>query len=227
MKTGTKSVLYGAHCFFIHPVFVAIAWIKLYGFPWDPRLWVAFFVHDLGYWGKPNMDGEEGETHPELGAILMHKWFDKKGRWENIGRYQTMYTAGSTDWYNFCYYHSRFLAKRDGRPYSKLCVADKLAVALEPAWLYLPRVKWTGEIHEYRELSSRREGEGENISKFQSMLLNDECEAAWLKGMKSYLSAWAYEHRDGKKDTWTPDKRRQSPLKEFTNNSLRKTNLFK
>lgn len=51
MKTGTKSVLFGAHCFFIHPLFVALAWWKLFGFPWDPRLWVAFFVHDLGYWG--------------------------------------------------------------------------------------------------------------------------------------------------------------------------------
>lgn len=33
MKVGTKSVLFGAHCFFIHPVFVAIAWIKLFGWP--------------------------------------------------------------------------------------------------------------------------------------------------------------------------------------------------
>lgn len=35
MKIGTKSVLYGAHCFIIHPWFVALAWWKLYGFPWD------------------------------------------------------------------------------------------------------------------------------------------------------------------------------------------------
>jgi hypothetical protein len=55
MKVGTKSVLFGAHCFLIHPFFVAAAWIKLYGFPWDPRLWIAFFVHDLGYFGKPNI----------------------------------------------------------------------------------------------------------------------------------------------------------------------------
>jgi len=65
MKVGTKSVLFGAHCFFLHPWFVAAAWWKLYGFPFDLRLWVAFFCHDLGYLGKPNMDGPEGETHPE------------------------------------------------------------------------------------------------------------------------------------------------------------------
>ena len=76
MKTGTKSILYGAHCFLLHPVFVAVAWVKLFGWTWDPRVWVAFFVHDLGYWGKPNMDGKEGETHPELGAKIMHFLFD-------------------------------------------------------------------------------------------------------------------------------------------------------
>lgn len=76
MKTGTKSILYGAHCFFLHPIFVAVAWVKLFGWTWDPRVWVAFFVHDLGYWGKPNMDGTEGETHPELGAKIMHFFFD-------------------------------------------------------------------------------------------------------------------------------------------------------
>ena len=48
MKVGTKSVLFGAHAFWLHPFFVAVAWTRLYGFPWDPRLWVAFFVHDLG-----------------------------------------------------------------------------------------------------------------------------------------------------------------------------------
>src|SRR5882757_8921986 len=73
---GTKSVLFGAHCFFLHPWFVAAGWCKLYGFPWDPRLWVAFFVHDLGYLGKPNMDGPEGESHPEFGAKVMGFLFD-------------------------------------------------------------------------------------------------------------------------------------------------------
>lgn len=72
IKVGTKSVLYGVHCFFIHPFVVAVAWIKLFGWPLDHRIWIAFFVHDLGYWGKPNMDGKEGETHPELGAKIMH-----------------------------------------------------------------------------------------------------------------------------------------------------------
>ncbi len=41
MRIGTKSVVFGAHQFWIHPFFVFIAWWRLYGFPWDPRLWVA------------------------------------------------------------------------------------------------------------------------------------------------------------------------------------------
>jgi hypothetical protein len=72
MKIGTKSVLFGAHGFFLHPLFVALAWWKLYGFPFDPRLWLAFTLHDLGYIGKPNIDGPEGEEHPTFGARVMH-----------------------------------------------------------------------------------------------------------------------------------------------------------
>lgn len=68
MKIGTKSILFGVHQFAIHPVILALAWTKLFGMPTDPRLWLAFGLHDIGYIGKPNMDGKEGETHPELGA---------------------------------------------------------------------------------------------------------------------------------------------------------------
>ena len=37
----------------------------------------------------------------------------------------------------------------DGLPISRLCLADKLAFALTPAWLYLPMAGWTGELREY------------------------------------------------------------------------------
>ena len=121
MKIGTKSVLFGAHQFAIHPWFVVWGWWKLFGFPFDPRLWIAFFVHDLGYLGKPNMDGPEGETHVELGAAIMDLFF-------------------GPNWAEFCRYHSRFYAKKDGMPFSRLCLAYKLAISLTPYWLYLPMV---------------------------------------------------------------------------------------
>jgi hypothetical protein len=174
MKIGTKSVLFGAHCFFIHPWFVAYSWWKLYGFPFDPRLWLAFFVHDLGYIGKPNMDGPEGELHPYLGARIMGVF----------GKY----------WYWFSLYHSRFLAKKNNARYSKLCVADKLAIVLTPNWIYLPMVRATGEIKEYMK-------DAERNSNGQIKIQNSE--VVWINGVKDYVRKWVAEHKDMKYDSWT------------------------
>lgn len=192
MKIGTKSVLFGAHCFFIHPWFVAYSWWKLYGFPFDPRLWVAFFVHDLGYIGKPNMDGDEGEMHPFYGAFVMGALFGRK-------------------WFEFSLYHSRFLAKKLGGQPSKLCIADKLAIAVTPAWLYLPMVNWTGEIHEYIKLSAKRETQvegGVQNNKYESMQLMANTQKEWYSNLQKYILSWVDEHKDGKIDTWTPSQKK-------------------
>ena len=66
MKVGTKSVIGGAHCFLLHPFFVAWGWKRLFGVPWDPRLWFSFALHDIGYVGRGDMDGPEGEGHVVL-----------------------------------------------------------------------------------------------------------------------------------------------------------------
>ena len=55
MRVGTKSVLFGVHAIWIHPFFVAWAWWRLFGFPWDPKLWFAFALHDAGYVFRPNI----------------------------------------------------------------------------------------------------------------------------------------------------------------------------
>ncbi len=174
MKIGTKSVLFGAHCFFIHPFILAYSWWRLYGFPYDPRLWLSFFVHDLGYIGKPNMDGEEGELHPYWGACVMGI-FGKK-------------------WFDFNLYHSRFLAKKQGAQFSKLCVADKLAIVLTPNWLYLPMVNWTGEIKEYMKDAAKNSNH---------QVSADDGQLAWINGVKDYVRKWVDEHKDLKKDNWT------------------------
>jgi len=179
MKVGTKSVLFGAHCFFIHPFYVALAWWKLYGFPWDPRLWVAFFVHDLGYWGKPNMDGEEGELHPYLGARLMRALFGER-------------------WYEFTLYHSRFLAKKNGAQFSRLCVADKYAICLTPSWLYIPMTLATGEIHEYiKDAERNNDGRVQPTKKYLD----------WHQAVKAYVRLWVEEHKDLRPDYWTGARR--------------------
>jgi hypothetical protein len=188
MTIGTKSVLFGAHQFLIHPWFVAAAWWRLYGFPADPRLWVAFFVHDLGYLGKPNMDGPEGETHPELGADIMWRLFD---RW-SIGADG----RPSRAWHDFVLFHSRYYAKQQGRPFSMLCVADKLAIALTPAWLYLPMVRLTGEAREYMTRESRQS------SRHWTPERRDV--RRWYVNCQAWCRAWALEHRDCREDSWTP-----------------------
>jgi len=168
-------------------------------------LWVAFFVHDLGYWGKPNMDGEEGEWHVLFGARVMTRLFDlARDRWLWIpGPDGLLHQFGT--WGIFSLLHSRFLCKRLNMHPSRLCCADKLAVALEPAWLYLPRARASGEIHEYMKLAVQREGDGEPIRKYATMNLATYDQRAWLLGVKAYLRAWAWEHRDGRADTWTPN----------------------
>jgi hypothetical protein len=204
MKIGTRSILFGAHCFLLHPWFVFAAWWKLYGFPWDPRLWVAFFVHDLGYWGKPNMDGKEGETHPELGAIIMHKLFDHTIITTEIDTDgNEIICINNYTWYDFCYYHSRFLAKQHGKSYSRLCVADKLSICLTPYWLYLPMVRLTGEVYEYMKHSEKKEGD--SPTKYASMKLCSESQKSWYLSVQKYIKLWVDEHKDGKEDRWTPN----------------------
>lgn len=212
MKIGTKSVLFGAHCFAFHWFFVALGWWKLHrfksvyigyrsGYPqtlrwrlgwrggpvfaslWKPQLWLAFFIHDIGYFGKPNMDGTEGEQHPRVGADIMRRIFGEP-------------------WGKFVLYHSRFLAKQEGARPSALCIADKLAIALTPGWLYLPMVNLTGEIREYMAKSSAMNATG---NKYSGMNLDVRSQRAWYRDMCSYVRRWVAEHKDGREDTWTPD----------------------
>jgi hypothetical protein len=180
MRIGTKSVLFGAHAFYLHPWFVAAAWWKLFGFPWDIRLWFAFAVHDLGYLFLPNMDGPEGEEHPRFGAKIMGWLFD----W-----------SGSTRWHDFCLYHSRYFSKKYGAQPSKLCFADKLSFCLTPRWLYLPMVTATGEINEYLKNAQTADSEHWKPTGYDKK--------RWHAQLKDYMRCWVYEHLDGSVDTWT------------------------
>lgn len=180
MTVGTKSVLFGAHQFAIHPWFVAAAWWKLYGFPWDLRLWIAFFVHDLGYVGKPNIDGPEGERHVEFGATVMRRLFGQA-------------------WGDLCLFHSRYYAKKHGQSFSRLCVADKLSIAMTPAWLYLPAVTLTGEIREYLKNAQRSESTHWKPTGFDGRV--------WYSQLRRYMREWVEAHKDGAKDTWTSENR--------------------
>jgi hypothetical protein len=183
MRVGTKSVIFGVHSVLIHPFFVAWAWWRLYGFPWDPRLWFAFFVHDVGYLFSPNMDGREGEQHVVLGGRIMGWLF-------------------APEWRDFVLCHSRHWAKRVGKRYSKLCLADKLAFVLTPTWLYLPMARLSGELHEYMRVASARQLCG-SFTRFELSLLDSRDPRVWLEGLKIYTRRWVEQHRNGIRDRWT------------------------
>ncbi len=196
MKIGTRSLLFGYHQFLIHPLFVALSWWRLYGFPWDVRLWVAFIVHDWGYWGKPNMDGQEGELHPWTGAKIMGFLFDARDQWGHKQplRSRTAAVLGTIcdliwghcpercNWYCFTFYHSRFLAKRYGRKTSRLCVADKAVALIMPMWLQLVLWNLSGEIHEYM-LGQNGRTSGVGLTQVQ-----------WYREMRKVLEAFVQEN---------------------------------
>lgn len=135
MKVGTKSLLFGVHQVFWHPVTVLIAWWKLYGRPSWKEL-ICIIVHDWGYWGSPNMDGKEGEMHPGRGALLMWRLFL------------------DMQYYELVMFHSRHYARQFNREPSKLCWADKLSILYEPWWFYIPRAWLSGELFEYRIIAA-------------------------------------------------------------------------
>jgi hypothetical protein len=113
--------------------------------------WVAIFCHDIGYWGKPNMDGPEGQTHPEAGARLAKQIVHRVGFWifDNSfsGDEKRCYYAGVA--HDLALYHSSAYAKANGQPTSALYWPDKLSIFFDPRWFYLLRAKATGEVWEY------------------------------------------------------------------------------
>jgi hypothetical protein len=177
MRVGLKSILGGAHCFALHPFFVAWGWSKLYGLPIDPRLWAAFFLHDIGYIYCREMDGDEGEKHLLLGADIIRCLFGPK-------------------WGSEYLRHSRYRCRRAGLPISRLCLADKLAFVLTPAWLYLPMARWTGELAEYTERSRTRQTCSSDYTASELADLNAGDERRWLRGLQSYTLRWVLEHHD-------------------------------
>lgn len=135
MKTGTKSILFGVHQFLWHPITVWLAWVWLYKKVPNIKETICIIIHDWGYWGKKNMDDEEGEKHPEVGAKIAGRLFGQ-------------------EYYNLCLFHSRHYARNAGHEPSLLCWADKLSILFEPWWLYLPRAWASGELFEYRRIAA-------------------------------------------------------------------------
>lgn len=210
MNVGTRSVLFGAHAFFYHPFSVAAGWWELYrwapaldGGRWpallDPRAWLAFFIHDLGYLGKPNMDGPEGERHPEPTALLISLLFDRERAdvwrwWKAVDADRRPIHEVLGPWGRFVLLHSRHYSMAAGVQPSRLCAADKMAPTFTPWWLYLPGVIWSGELDEYLD-QAHRSGASAGI--------DTSTPRRWYATMAAHCEGWAREHADGRADTWT------------------------
>lgn len=177
MRVGTKSILFGVHAFWLHPIFVAIAWVKIYGsLPSKPHsdsikrfrgkrspLWpvyLSFIVHDWGYWGCRSMDGEDGKLHPILGAKIVERFYGPK-------------------WGLFCKYHSRSLARLDNVNPSELCAPDKLAILFYPKWLYLLLARMSGELYEYMRNGDTEAG--------REVGIDSATPETWLDSTRAYM----------------------------------------
>lgn len=148
MKMGTRSVLFGVHQFLWHPWTVARAWRHIYGRWPNFDEWICIACHDTpGYWGCPNMDGEEGRRHPERGAEiaerLVYLWYRLRGHPRIVSR---LYAAEAFD---RTIAHSSHYARMRGMKPSALYLPDKASILFEPRWFYLLRARLSGEIYEY------------------------------------------------------------------------------
>lgn len=190
MRVGTKSVLFGYHAFWLHPFFVAEAWRRLYGFPRDLRLWACFLLHDIGYLGKSNMDGADGETHPAVGAKIIGALFGQ-------------------EWHDFCLFHSRHYAAAQGKPTSRLCVADKLAFTLYPTWLCVLLCRLSGEMSEYLDNAARTNVDA-MLRKPNDLSMRAVCALegvrcagrdrdawAWQRELSIYMDSWVVRNPEG------------------------------
>jgi hypothetical protein len=168
-------VLFGAHALWLHPWFVAAAWWRLYGFPVDPRLYAAFWLHDIGYLGCSDMDGPDGESHVELGARVMQVLFGR-------------------EWGDFCRRHSRYWVKTHGGELSALAAADKLAFAITPWWLYIPMTAATGELREYMAVSQQRQAGDNSFTEAERESLASGNRRRWLSALQAYTVWWVRQH---------------------------------
>lgn len=148
MNVGTKSILFGVHQFLWHPWTVGRAWRHIHGRWPSLNKWICIFVHDLGYWGCPNMDGAEGKEHPVKGAMLASKLVSWAARLRGKSRRGSWSVAAESYWFTLGH-STHYANKHLGGVVSDLYLADKASILFDPPWFYLLRGWLSGEVAEY------------------------------------------------------------------------------
>ena len=165
----------GAHNLILHPLLVWIAWGKLYGYTLSPYRIVQFIVHDWGYWGRIDIDGDSGKDHPYLGAKIVSFLFDWGPNRKKYAIGDGILRLGPRGVETL--FHSRYMTRRhpeiwgmegalhghyykftaqwklygasSRRDITRLCAADKLAFCLSIEWMYKFMAVVSGEDKEY------------------------------------------------------------------------------
>ena len=112
MTEGTKSYLIGCHQFFLHPLWVIVAWRKVHGC--YPRFWelICIFIHGIGVCGRQYLSVSGAKRgHWERGAVWAYKLFGYMG-------------------YALCAGHT----SESGEFRSLLSLADKYSWLVAPMW---------------------------------------------------------------------------------------------
>lgn len=113
MTEGTKSYLIGCHQFFLHPLFVFIAWRLEYKMWPKLREVIAIILHDIGICGRNYLSDDNAKIgHWILGADIAYKLLGQEGYF---------LTAG----------HAK---EESGLGESLLARADKRSRLIEPKW---------------------------------------------------------------------------------------------
>jgi len=118
MTEGTKSYLIGCHQFFLHPLWVLLAW-RIHFKRW-PKLWqiICIVLHDIGICGRDYLSGDKN-GHWELGAKIAQGFFLRLG----------FPSLAWKSWW-FCAGHTT----EPGLPRSDLFWADKISNLVRPRW---------------------------------------------------------------------------------------------
>jgi hypothetical protein len=174
------------------------------------------------------MDGPEGEEHVQLGARIMALLFDRpqpawwatdkrslldwvKANPEYAGALYVIVPGRTVlrygTWAEFTLYHSRYYAKKKGARPSRLCIADKLAIALTPAWLYIPLTRLTGELREYMRNSAATiedAAHSTHYTDYERACYGSNNPWRWYDGLQHEMARWvAKQMAEGGDDDWT------------------------
>lgn len=148
MRIGTRSLIFGLHSFFVHPILMLAIFKKVVGRRADFVEIVCILIHDIGYFGKPNMDGVEGNLHPYAGAKLARFLFGDRG-------------------WRLCVGHNDEVREVEGLPRSVIYAVDKYFYVVIPVWLQKALGIMSGE---YKEISLREEGGVWNPAAFKQFM---------------------------------------------------------